>query len=147
MEKHFDLSEVMVKDEFPLSKAIERGKISEDIRRRFQDSSDLLEKRKAGSPEVSYPDELPITDHIDEIVSLVKSNQVLIVGGETGSGKTTQLPKACLMAGRGLRGMIGHTQPRRLAARTVAQRIANELHVTMGEQVGYAVRFLSLIHI
>ena len=141
MEKHFDLSEVMVKDEFPLSKAIERGKITDDIRRRFQDSCDLLEERKAGSPEVSFPDELPITEHIDEIVSLIKSNQVLIVGGETGSGKTTQLPKACLMAGRGLRGMIGHTQPRRLAARTVAQRIANELHVTMGEQVGYAVRF------
>ena len=80
MEKHFDLSEVMVKDEFPLSKAIERGKITDDIRRRFQDSCDLLEERKAGSPEVSYPDELPITEHIDEIVSLIKSNQVLIVG-------------------------------------------------------------------
>ena len=82
MEKHFDLSEVMVRDEFPLSKAIERGKITDDIRRRFQDSFDLLEERKAGSPEVSFPDELPITEHIDEIVSLIKSNQVLLVGGE-----------------------------------------------------------------
>ena len=141
MEKHFDLSDVMVKDEFPLSRAIKSGKFTDQIRRRFQDSFDLLEARKANLPEISFPNELPITQHIDEIVSLIKSNQVLIIGGETGSGKTTQLPKACLMAGRGLRGMVGHTQPRRLATRTVAQRIANELRVSMGEQVGYAVRF------
>ena len=141
MEENFDPSLVMVKDEFPLLKAVERGSVTDKIRRRYQSSYELLETRRASLPEISFPAELPITQHVDEIVELIKSNQVLIVGGETGSGKTTQLPKACLMAGRGLRGMIGHTQPRRLATRTVAQRIANELQASIGAQVGYAVRF------
>ena len=88
-----------------------------------------------------FPAELPITPRIGEIVDLLHRNQVLIVAGETGSGKTTQLPKACLAAGVGQRGAIAHTQPRRLAARTVAARIAEELGVTLGREVGYAVRF------
>jgi ATP-dependent helicase HrpA len=91
-------------------------------------------------PEITYPD-LPITAKRDEIAAAINENQVVVVAGETGSGKTTQLPKICLELGRGVRGMIGHTQPRRLAARTVAQRIADELHVPLGEAVGYAVRF------
>ncbi|MCY3811935.1 MAG: ATP-dependent RNA helicase HrpA [Gammaproteobacteria bacterium] len=89
----------------------------------------------------SFPAELPITPRIGEIVELVRRHQVVIVAGETGSGKTTQLPKACLLAGVGARGGIVHTQPRRLAARTVASRIASELGVDLGAEVGYAVRF------
>lgn len=90
---------------------------------------------------IGFPDELPITPRIGEIVELLTRNQVVIVAGETGSGKTTQLPKACLLAGLGARGGIVHTQPRRLAARTVASRIASELGVDLGAEVGYAVRF------
>ena len=88
-----------------------------------------------------FPADLPITPRIGEIVELVRRHQVVIVAGETGSGKTTQLPKACLVAGVGDRGGIVHTQPRRLAARTVASRIASELGVDLGAEVGYAVRF------
>jgi len=96
--------------------------------------------RQAAVPELSYPD-LPITAKRDEIASAVRDNQVVVVAGETGSGKTTQLPKICLGLGRGIRGTIGHTQPRRLAARTVAQRIADEMHASLGDAVGYSVRF------
>ena len=88
-----------------------------------------------------FPAELPIAPRIDEIVELLRRHQVLVVAGETGSGKTTQLPKACLAAGLGRIGAIAHTQPRRLAARTVAARIAEELNVELGREVGYAVRF------
>ncbi|HET8582805.1 MAG TPA: ATP-dependent RNA helicase HrpA [Jatrophihabitans sp.] len=95
---------------------------------------------RAAVPEISYPD-LPVTAMRDEIAAAINDNQVVVIAGETGSGKTTQLPKICLELGRGVRGMIGHTQPRRLAARTVAQRIADELHVPLGDAVGYTVRF------
>ena len=91
--------------------------------------------------EVTFPEELPISQRREEIAELIKNNQVLIVAGETGSGKTTQLPKICLELGYGSRGLIGHTQPRRIAARTVADRIASELKTTLGETVGYQVRF------
>ena len=90
---------------------------------------------------LDFPDELPITSRIGDIVERMREHRVLIVAGETGSGKTTQLPKACLAAGWGRRGMIAHTQPRRLAARTVAARIAAEMGVEVGAEVGYAVRF------
>ena len=90
---------------------------------------------------LDFPAELPITAQIGNIVDRMREHRVLIVAGETGSGKTTQLPKACLAAGWGRRGMIAHTQPRRLAARTVAARIATELGVEVGAEVGYAVRF------
>ncbi|MYD97311.1 MAG: ATP-dependent RNA helicase HrpA [Gammaproteobacteria bacterium] len=93
------------------------------------------------TPHVRFPSELPITARIGEIVESLRRHPVLIVAGETGSGKTTQLPKACLAAGLGSRGIIAHTQPRRLAARTVAARIAEELGVELGAEVGYAVRF------
>ena len=98
----------------------------------------VLPKRLA-APE--FPAELPITPRIGEIVELLRRHQAIIVAGETGSGKTTQLPKACLAAGLGVVGRIAHTQPRRLAARTVAARIAEELGVQLGAEVGYAVRF------
>jgi ATP-dependent helicase HrpA len=100
----------------------------------------LIANRIAAVPAVTYPD-LPVTDRRDEIAAAIREHQVVIVAGATGSGKTTQLPKICLELGRGIRGTIGHTQPRRLAARTVAQRIADELHTPLGEAVGYTVRF------
>ena len=91
--------------------------------------------------QLEFPTQLPITEHVDEIVELLSNHRVIVVAGETGSGKTTQLPKICLAAGLGVSGMIGHTQPRRLAARSVAARIAEELNVTLGQEVGFAVRF------
>jgi ATP-dependent helicase HrpA len=100
----------------------------------------LIAARTAAFPTVVYPD-LPVSAKRDEIAEAIANNQVVIVAGETGSGKTTQLPKICLGLGRGIQGMIGHTQPRRLAARTVAQRIADELKVPLGDAVGYSVRF------
>ncbi|HVN11178.1 MAG TPA: ATP-dependent RNA helicase HrpA [Kineosporiaceae bacterium] len=100
----------------------------------------LLE-RQAAAPVVRYPPELPVSQARDELLAVIRDHQVVIVAGETGSGKTTQLPKICLELGRGVRGMIGHTQPRRIAARTVAERIAQELDTELGKAVGYTVRF------
>jgi ATP-dependent helicase HrpA len=90
---------------------------------------------------IAYPPELPVTQRKDEILRAIRDHQVVIIAGETGSGKTTQIPKICLELGRGVGGQIGHTQPRRLAARTVAERIAEELGSPLGETVGYQVRF------
>src|SRR5689334_15351214 len=92
-------------------------------------------------PVVSYPPDLPVSQRKDEIAAAIRDHQVVIVAGETGSGKTTQLPKICLELGRGVTGQIGHTQPRRIAARTVAERIAAELGTEIGAAVGYQVRF------
>ncbi|MGE2690480.1 ATP-dependent RNA helicase HrpA [Mycolicibacterium pulveris] len=100
----------------------------------------LVAARTAAVPAITYPD-LPVSERRDELARAITENQVVIVAGETGSGKTTQLPKICLELGRGVRGTIGHTQPRRLAARTVAQRIADELDSPLGEAIGYTVRF------
>jgi ATP-dependent helicase HrpA len=112
------------------------AKIAEQIARGEQ----IIATRTAAVPSVTYPD-LPVSARRDDIAAALQANQVVVVAGETGSGKTTQLPKICLELGRGIRGTIGHTQPRRLAARTVAQRIADELHTPLGEAVGYTVRF------
>ncbi|HEY0975469.1 MAG TPA: ATP-dependent RNA helicase HrpA [Solimonas sp.] len=90
---------------------------------------------------IRYPDELPVVQARDELLAAIRDHQVIVVCGETGSGKTTQLPKLCLELGRGTRGLIGHTQPRRLAARSVANRIASELDTRLGELVGYETRF------
>src|SRR6185295_7009405 len=97
--------------------------------------------RAASVPKLSYPEELPISANRDEIRKAIEGHPVVIVCGETGSGKTTQLPKICLEAGRGVAGAIGHTQPRRIAARAVAARIAEELGVELGHLVGYKLRF------
>ena len=97
--------------------------------------------RRAAMPPISYPAELPVSQRKDEILAAIRDHQVVIIAGETGSGKTTQIPKICLELGRGVDGQIGHTQPRRLAARTVAERIAEELGSPLGETVGYKVRF------
>src|ERR671912_2447834 len=102
---------------------------------------DLVERRRAAALRIDYPPELPVSGRRDELLAAIRDHQVVVVAGETGSGKTTQLPKLCLELGRGLEGMIAHTQPRRLAARTVAERIASELETELGGAVGYAVRF------
>ena len=98
-------------------------------------------ERAARKPAISYPPELPVGARADDIAAAIRDHPVVIVCGETGSGKTTQLPKICLAAGRGERGLIGHTQPRRIAARAVATRIAQELGGEIGADVGYKVRF------
>lgn len=100
-----------------------------------------VEQRRAAVPEVTYPDQLPVSQKKDEILEAIRDHQVVIVAGETGSGKTTQIPKICLELGRGVKGLIGHTQPRRIAARTVAERVAEELKTPLGEAVGWKVRF------
>lgn len=105
-------------------------------------AAQLRAEQRAGQiPVISYPEDLPVSQKKDEIAAAIKAHQVVIVAGETGSGKTTQLPKICLEAGRGVQGLIGHTQPRRLAARSVASRIAEELKCELGQAVGYKVRF------
>ncbi len=112
----------------------------EELSRQVAAAEALVAARAAAVPAVSYPD-LPVSQLRGELAEAISGNQVVIVAGETGSGKTTQLPKICVDMGRGVRGMIGHTQPRRLAARTVAERIAEELAAPVGEAVGYSVRF------
>lgn len=108
---------------------------------RIETSRATAARRYDDRPRPTYPGDLPIADKRAEIATLIESHQVVIVAGETGSGKTTQLPKICVELGRGSRGLIGHTQPRRIAARTVAERIADELGTDIGDAVGYAVRF------
>jgi ATP-dependent helicase HrpA len=97
--------------------------------------------RQQTQPRLSYPAELPVSGKKDDIKAAIANHQVVIIAGETGSGKTTQIPKICLELGRGIFGYIGHTQPRRLAARSVAQRLADELEQPLGQAVGYKVRF------
>ncbi|MFE4641157.1 ATP-dependent RNA helicase HrpA [Streptomyces sp. NPDC056730] len=104
-------------------------------------AAERTELRRARMPAVSYPEQLPVSQKKDLILEAIRDHQVVIVAGETGSGKTTQIPKICLELGRGVRGMIGHTQPRRIAARTVAERVAEELDTPLGEAVGWKVRF------
>ena len=99
------------------------------------------QQRLDALPSPEYPDNLPVVEQRDEILRAIKQHQVLILCGETGSGKTTQLPKICLEAGRGVAGLIGHTQPRRIAARSVAARIASELNTNVGDIVGFKIRF------
>ncbi|MBO1925997.1 ATP-dependent RNA helicase HrpA [Thiomicrorhabdus sp. 6S2-11] len=112
---------------------------------RLTKSIEIAKSRLEKIPEISYPDKLPVSARKDELVELVKNNQVVVIAGETGSGKTTQIPKICLEAGQGVFGKIGCTQPRRLAARSVAERIAEELGTTIGDLVGYQVRFLDQV--
>jgi len=97
--------------------------------------------RRARLPVISFPEELPVSARRADIAQAVARHQVVIVCGETGSGKTTQLPKICLELGRGIHGLIGHTQPRRIAARATAARIAQELGTELGSAVGYKIRF------
>ena len=104
-------------------------------------SAGLRESRRLGVPMVSYPPDLPITARKDDIVAAIRANQVVVIAGETGSGKTTQIPKMCLEAGLGIEAKIGCTQPRRVAALSISQRIAEELQVRWGREVGCQIRF------
>jgi len=126
-----------------------RSKKTEDelnkLAGRIERSVAARNKRLASIPVLNFPD-LPVTGKKDDIAKLIQENQVVVVCGETGSGKTTQLPKICLSIGRGAAGMIGHTQPRRIAARTVADRIAEELGEPIGKSVGYKIRFNDKTH-
>ena len=111
------------------------------LKKQVEFSSTCLHKKRQQLPKVSFPENLPITARLEDIEAAINQNQVIVLCGETGSGKTTQLPKLCLSMGRGIDGLIGHTQPRRLAARSVAARIAEEMDTELGRAVGYKVRF------
>lgn len=131
----------MIRDRFRLQKGLMSRQHRERTAAAVEASIRTAEMRASSVPAVEFPASLPITARLDDIRQVLEKSQVVIVAGETGSGKTTQLPKLCLAMGRGVFGMIGHTQPRRVAARTVAHRISAELGVNLGEQVGYQVRF------
>lgn len=115
--------------------------LSAEIQTAINESLKKVSAREASRPKISYPENLPVSQKKEDIYNAIRDHQVVIVAGETGSGKTTQIPKICMELGRGIKGVIGHTQPRRLAARTVANRIADELDTTLGNTVGYKVRF------
>ncbi|MET7401213.1 ATP-dependent RNA helicase HrpA [Dactylosporangium sp. NPDC005572] len=115
--------------------------IAEAIRADIERAERRVAARRSATPQVSYPEQLPVSQRKDDILAAIRDHQVVIVAGETGSGKTTQLPKICLELGRGVTGQIGHTQPRRIAARTVAERVAEELGSELGQTVGFKVRF------
>lgn len=120
-----------------------RPKKSRHIFQAFTETE--IKARIASIPQIKYPEELPISAERTKIAKAIRENQVVILAGETGSGKTTQLPKICLEIGRGINGLIGHTQPRRIAARSVAERIANELNIPLGSIIGYQVRFTEIV--
>ncbi|TVQ38656.1 MAG: ATP-dependent RNA helicase HrpA [Wenzhouxiangella sp.] len=121
--------------------ADKRARLQQQFDQRLQESRRQRAQRRESLPAVETPAELPISRHADAIVEAIRDNAVVIVAGETGSGKSTQLPKLCLKAGRGQRGLIGCTQPRRIAARSVARRVAEELGSELGQHVGFQVRF------
>src|SRR5215207_1872659 len=141
------LAELTLRDAHRLKRRLDRvrrhpdpaalRKLEADVER----AEARVARRRAAVPAVSYPPELPVSGRREDLLGAIRDNQVVVVAGETGSGKTTQIPKLCLELGRGVRGAIAHTQPRRLAARTVAERIADELKVPLGGPVGFAVRF------
>ncbi|CAE6904333.1 COG1643 HrpA-like helicases [Vibrio sp. B1REV9] len=145
------LSQCMMRDRFRLSKRISgaskikkdaaRNAVFDEIALDIAKSMMVVEQRSRFQPTIEYPEILPVSQKRDDIAKAIEAHQVVIVAGETGSGKTTQLPKICAELGRGKFGLIGHTQPRRLAARSVANRIAEEMETKLGDFVGYKVRF------
>ncbi|EGQ9321749.1 ATP-dependent RNA helicase HrpA [Vibrio cholerae] len=149
------LGECLIKDRFRFSKRIDgaskiknesaRNAVFDEIALDIAQSMMVVEQRKQQMPKIEYPALLPVSQKRDDIAQAIAHHQVVIVAGETGSGKTTQLPKICAELGRGKYGLIGHTQPRRLAARSVANRIAEEMETELGSFVGYKVRFTDQI--
>ncbi len=111
------------------------------LAKEVEESVQKRRERVQGVPKIEYDPELPITAKREEIADAIRKHQVIVVCGETGSGKSTQIPKICLEMGRGIDGMIGHTQPRRIAARAVSARIAEELRTPLGQAVGFKIRF------
>ncbi|MER7894979.1 ATP-dependent RNA helicase HrpA [Streptomyces sp. NPDC096046] len=145
------LSELSLRDAHRLGRRLEgarkirkpeaRAAVLAEIEAEVGRAEERMAGRRALVPEVSYPEQLPVSQKKSDIAAAIRDHQVVIVAGETGSGKTTQIPKICLELGRGVRAMIGHTQPRRIAARTVAERVAEELDTPLGGAVGWKVRF------
>ncbi len=135
------IDECMLADRFRMRRELKKKKERQQLAAAINRSRALAADRKSSVPIVSYPEALPVSQAVEELKAAITEHQVVVVAGETGSGKTTQLPKICLEAGRGVFGTIGHTQPRRVAARTIAHRLAEELAVNVGDAVGYQVRF------
>ncbi len=118
-----------------------RERLTAQLTAEIEKAEVRTQRRRTSVPPLTYPPELPVSQARADLAAAIAAHQVVVVAGETGSGKTTQLPKICLELGRGIRGLIGHTQPRRLAARTIAARISDELHTPLGATVGWKVRF------
>ncbi|PPS81423.1 ATP-dependent RNA helicase HrpA [Streptomyces sp. MH60] len=150
------LTELSLRDAHRLGRRLEgarkirkpeaRAAVLAEIETEVAKAEQRIGERRARVPAVSYPEQLPVSQKKDAIAAAIRDHQVVIVAGETGSGKTTQIPKICVELGRGVRGMIGHTQPRRIAARTVAERVADELDTPLGETVGWKVRFTDQVN-
>lgn len=150
------LNELSLRDAHRLGRRLEgarkirkpeaRAAVLAEIEAEVAKGEERIATRRTRLPAVTYPEQLPVSQKKDEIAAAIRDHQVVIVAGETGSGKTTQIPKICLELGRGVRGMIGHTQPRRIAARTVAERVAEELDTPLGESVGWKVRFTDQVN-
>lgn len=150
------LTELSLRDAHRLGRRLEgarkirkpeaRAAVLAEIEAEVARAEERMAARRTRVPAVTYPEQLPVSQKKDDIAAAIRDHQVVIVAGETGSGKTTQIPKICLELGRGVRGMIGHTQPRRIAARTVAERVADELRTPLGEAVGWKVRFTDQVN-
>ncbi|MFE0952030.1 ATP-dependent RNA helicase HrpA [Streptomyces mutabilis] len=150
------LTELSLRDAHRLGRRLEgarkirkpeaRAAVLAEIEAEVAKAEQRIGERRARVPAGTYPEQLPVSQKKDEIAAAIRDHQVVIVAGETGSGKTTQIPKICVELGRGVRGMIGHTQPRRIAARTVAERVADELDTPLGEAVGWKVRFTDQVN-
>lgn len=150
------LSELSLRDEHRIGRRLEgarrirkpdaRAAVLAEIAADVDKAAARMTERGSRLPKITYPQELPVSQKKDDIAEAIRDHQVVIVAGETGSGKTTQIPKICMELGRGVRGMIGHTQPRRIAARTVAERVADELNTPLGEAVGWKVRFTDQVN-
>ncbi|MFE0443720.1 ATP-dependent RNA helicase HrpA [Streptomyces fungicidicus] len=150
------LAELSLRDAHRLGRRLEgarrirkpeaRSAVLAEIEAEVAGAEERMAGRRARVPAVTYPERLPVSQKKDAIAEAIRDHQVVIVAGETGSGKTTQIPKICMELGRGVRGMIGHTQPRRIAARTVAERVAEELDTPLGEAVGWKVRFTDQVN-
>lgn len=133
---------VMARDRYRLNRLRKDKKANTvEIEKLFEQSNAKVRQRFERLPKIKLNQDLPVTQYADRLIEAIQKHQVIIVAGETGSGKTTQLPQIAMLAGRGLTGMIGHTQPRRLAARSVSQRIAEEVGEKLGESIGFKIRF------
>ena len=143
MVSHLNVDQwVMARDRHRLNRLRKGKDASETKYQELSEKSNLqVRERLSRVPNIKLNQDLPVTQYKDKLIEAIQQHQVIIVAGETGSGKTTQLPQIAMLAGRGLTGMIGHTQPRRLAARTVSQRIAEEVGEPLGESIGFKIRF------